>query len=266
MKKVILSLVALAVIAIIAAVFYVLTNLDVIVKGAIEKYGSEATQTAVRVDKVRIKLAEGDGAVYGLTVANPEDFELTHAISLGETGMGIELKSIREEPYVISHVTVRNPRVFFEVNANRKINLNVLKKNLVTSQPAVKDSPETEKSASKRPRVIIRRITFEQGGIAAKVTPLNKDYELKLPNINMTNLGGSQGATPDELTREILQRLIDVARDEIRKKGIDAELDKLKSEAREKMEEEKARLKDEADSKVEEEKKKAEDKLKRLLN
>ncbi|MDZ7661118.1 AsmA family protein [Thiohalophilus sp.] len=266
MKKVILSLFALVVIAIAAAVFYVLTNLDAIVKDTIEKYGSEATQTAIRVDKVKIKLTEGDGAVYGLTVANPEGFELAHAISLGETAMGIDFKSIREEPYVINHITVRGPRVFFEVNANTKANLNELKKNLVMSQPAAKESSETEKSAAKQPRLIIRRITFEQGGIAAKVTPLNKDYELNLPNINMTDLGGSQGATPGELTREILQRLIDVTIDEIRKKGIDAELDKLKSEAREKVEEEKARLKDEADSKIDEEKKKAEDKLRRLLN
>jgi len=266
MKKVILTLVVLAVIAIAAAVYYVFTNLDAIVKNAIEKYGSEATQTAVRVDRVRIKLTEGDGAIYGLTVGNPEGFESTHAISLGETGMGIDLESIRKEPYVINHITVRDPRVFFEVNADKKANLNELKKNLVKDKSVTKDGSEAEKSAAKAPRLIIRRITFEEGGIAAKVTPLNKEYELKLPNINMTDLGGSQGATPNELTREILQRLIDAARNEIRKKGIDAELDKLKSGVKEKVEEEKARLKNETDSKIEEEKKKAEDKLRKLLN
>lgn len=264
MKKVMLSLVALIVIAIIAAVFYVLTNLDSIVKAAIEKYGSRATQTAVQVDRVRIKLTEGDGAVYGLAVANPKGFELRHAITLGETGLGIELKSIREEPYVIKHITVREPRVFFEVNADNKTNLNELKKNLVAGKTPAKQDKSTDK-ASAEPRLIIRRLTFERGRIDAKVTPLDKDYELELPSINMTNLGGRQGATPTELAREIMQRLMDAAKEAVRKKGIDAELDKLKAGAKARVEEEKARLKDEADSKLEEEKQKVEDKLKNLL-
>ncbi|MDZ7805292.1 MAG: hypothetical protein U5K34_15040 [Thiohalophilus sp.] len=251
-------------IAIIAGIFYVLTNLDSIVKAAIEKYGSQATQTAVQVDRVRIKLGEGDGAIFGLTVANPKGFELRHAISLGETGIGIDLKSIREEPYVINHITVRDPRVFFEVNANKKTNLNELKKNLTAGQPSAKQDKPADKTSAE-PRLIIRRITFEQGRIDAKVTPLDKDYELNLPNINMTGLGGSQGATASELAKEILQRLMDAARNEVKKKGIDAELDKLKAGAKARVEEEKTRLKDEADSKIEEEKQKAEDKLKNLL-
>jgi len=265
MKKIIFSLVALVAIAIAVAVFYVLTNLDSLVKAAIEKYGSEATQTAVRVDKVRIKITEGDGAIYGLTVANTKGFDLAHAISLGETGLGIDLKSIKDEPYIINHITVRDPQVFFEINEDKKANLNELKNNLTRSGSAARDEPAEEKAAAKEPRLIIRRITFERGRIAAKVTPLNKDYDLDLPSINMTNLGGSQGATPTELAREILQRLIDAAKAEIKKKGIDAEIDKLKAEAEARVEAEKAKLKDEADSKVEEEKQKAEDKLKNLL-
>lgn len=264
MKKVILGIVALVVIAIIAGVIYVFTNLDSIVKAAIEKYGSQATQTAVQVDKVRINLTEGDGAIYGLTVANPKGFELRHAITLGETGLGIELKSLRKEPYVINHITVREPRVFFEVNANNKTNLNELKKNLTAGQASGKQDMPADKTSE--PRLIIRRLIFEQGRIDAKVTPLNKDYELELPDIKMTDLGGSQGATPTELAREILQRLMDAAKEVVRKKGIDAELDKLKAGAKARVEEEKARLKDEADSKLEEEKNKAEDKLRRLLN
>lgn len=248
--------------------FLCLSNLDAIVKAAIEKYGSEATQTAVRVEKVRIKLTEGDGAVYGLTVANPGGFAMPHAVSLGETGLGIDLKSIKEEPYVINHITVRSPEVFFEMNENKKTNLNELKKNLAASTGGggkAGTGASGDKPAATPPRLIIKRITFEDGRIAARVTPLDKDYDLRLPSLNMTNLGGSRGATPAELAREILQRLTDAARAEIKKQGIDAELDKLKAEAREKIESEKARLKEEADSKLESEKQKAEEKLRNLL-
>ncbi|MDZ7803238.1 hypothetical protein [Thiohalophilus sp.] len=151
---------------------------------------------------------------------------------------------------MINHIAVRDPQVFFEINADRKANLNELKKNLGIRPGASKDDSADTTSAG--PRLIIKRITFEQGVIDAKVTPLNKDYTLKLPNINMINLGGSQGATAAELAREILQRLTDAALAEIKKQGIDAEIDKLESDAKAKVEAEKSRLKDEADSKVDE--------------
>lgn len=72
------------------------------------------------VENVCIKLREGDGAVHGLTVANPADFDSPYAISLGETGLGIDIKSFRDEPYVINHITVRAPQVFFEINEAKK--------------------------------------------------------------------------------------------------------------------------------------------------
>lgn len=263
MKKVILGLVGLAIVGIVVVIFYLYSNLDMIVKAAIEKYGSQATQTAVRVDNVRIKLTEGDGAIYGLTVTNPEGFEQKYAISLGETGLGIDLKSVKSEPYVINHITVRDPKIFFEINADKKANLNELKKNLGTRSTTSKDKAGDKNTAG--PRLIIKRITFEQGSIDTKLKPLNKDYTIELPNINMINLGGSQGATAAELAREILQRLTNAALVEIKKKGIDAEIDKLKSDVKAKAESEKSKLKDEADSKLDDEKKKAEDRLKDML-
>jgi hypothetical protein len=267
MKKILLSLIGIILILVVAGVIYVLTNLDSIVEAAIEKYGSQATGTAVQVDKVRIKLRDGDGAIFGLTVGNTKEFELPNAISLGEAGLGFDLKSLKEEPYVINHITVRSPQVFFEMNDEKKTNLNELKKNLAASASGDKSSTPSagDKPSPAQPRLIIKRITFEDGRIEAKVTPLNKDYDLKLPSLKMTNLGGKNGATPAELSREILQRLIDTARDEIKKKGIDAEVEKLKAEARQKIESEKTRIKQEADSKLETEKQKAEDKLKSLI-
>lgn len=265
MKKIILGLVVVIILAVGVGIYYGLSNLDAIVQAAIEKYGSEATQTAVRIDKVRIKITEGDGAIHGLTVANTGGFTEKHAFSLGEVGLGIDLQSLKEEPYVINHITVRAPQVFVEINKDKKTNLNELKKNLTGGKTSSTAKPGTDQSTGKEPRLIIKRLTFEQGRIAAKVTPLKKDYDLKLPRINMSNLGGSKGATPTELAREILKRLTDAATAEIKKKGIDAELDKLKAKAQEKIDAEKTKLKEKADSKIEAEKRKAEEKLKGLF-
>lgn len=269
MKKMFLGLIFVILLAVIGGVYYVVTNLDSIVKDAIETHGSAATQTAVRVDKVHIELADGAGTINGLTVANPKGFALSHAFSLGEIGLGIDIKSLREQPYVINNITVRAPKVFMEMNEDKQTNLNELKNNLGVGggdagKAVAKKAPNADKAAE--PKLIIRQLVFADGSIHARVVPLkNKEYTLKLPSLNMTNLGGKNGATPTDLAKEIMDRLIEAAKKAIKEKGIDAELDKLKGKARARVEAEKARLKDKGDARLEEEKKKIEDKLKGLF-
>ena len=280
MKKVILGLVLVIIIAIAGGVYYLLSNLDALVKAAIEEHGSAATQTAVRVDKVKINLTDGDGTITGLTIANPKSFAMSNAFSLGEIRTGIDLQSLQEEPYIINEITVLAPQVFVEINEDYKTNLNKLKTNLMAGMPD-RTKAEVEAAADEtkavEPRLIIRRITFADGNIQARVAALdNKEYQLKLPSLNMTNLGGSKGATPSELASEILSRLTDRASEEVKKKIIDEKLNKLKAEARAKIEaekarvrakveEEKAKLAEKADSRIEEQKEKTKDKLKGLF-
>lgn len=267
MKKAVLGLILVIVLAIAAGVYYVLTNLDAIVAAAIEKYGSEATHTAVRVDGVKIILKQGSGAIHGLTVANPKGFGLSHAFSLTEIKVGINLQSLKQEPYVIDEITVRSPQVFFEINKDKKNNLNELKKRLSVGKPTDKPEQEADQTADKAPRLIIRRILFTDGNIKAIVVPLdNKEYNLKLPTLRMSDLGGKNGSTPTELAKEIIDRLIDQAKKAIKEKGIDVEVDKLKAKAKMKVEEEKAKLKEKGDAELEQEKQKAKDKLKDLLS
>ena len=234
MKKFTLGFILIIVLAIGAGIYYVLTNLDSLVEAAIEEHGSKATQTAVRVDKVRIDLTDGAGAVYGLTVANPKGFSDPHAFSLGQIRIKIDIKSLKEEPYVIDEITVRAPRVFAEINKDRKNNLNELKKNLPVSTATAKTKQD---KTTDGPRLIIRRVLFSDGNIQAKVVPLNKEYQIKLPTLNMTNVGGKNGATPAQIAKEISARFTDMAVAEVKKQGFNAELDKLKAKAETKLKE-----------------------------
>jgi cell division septum initiation protein DivIVA len=270
MKKVIIGIVLIIVVAIGGGVFYVLNNLDSLVKAAIETYGSQATQTAVRVDKVKIDLANGAGAISGLTIANSSGFSMPYAFSLGEIRTGINLQSLQQEPYIIDEITVLAPQVFVEINKDNKTNLNELKKNLTAGMPA-KSGSKTEtppaESSAKEPRLIIRRITFADGTIQARAAALdNKEYQLKLPGLDMTNLGGTKGATASELASEILSRLTDRASALVKEKIIDAELDKLKTKANARIDEEKAKLKQMTDEQKQEQLDKAKDKLNNLFN
>lgn len=262
MKKVILGLILIIVIAIAGSVYYLLTNLDSLIETAIEKYGSEATQTSVLVNSVKMDLTNGAASINGLTIGNPAGYDLANAFSLGEIRLGIDLQSLQEAPYIINEITVLAPQVFVEINADNKTNLNELKKNLAVGAIEDKKSPPSAGGSAKQPRLIIRRITFADGTIQAKVAALkNKDYTLKLPRFEMSNLGGSKGATATEIASEVLKRLTDRASDVVKKELIDAELNKLKDKAQKKIDEEKAKLQDKAKSELDAEK----DKLKNLF-
>jgi len=214
-----------------------LTNLNAIVKAAIEKCGSEATKTAVRVSSVKIILKEGTGAINGLTVANPKDFDTRHAFSLGEISTKFNIKSLTDDVKVIDEIIIHAPKVQVEINEDNTINLNELKKNISSSAPGTSTNKQENGNAT---RLIIRYLRFSNGHILAKVVPLNnKEYQLKLPSFVLKNLGGKKGATPSQIANQILKELTNRALAQIKKKGINQGIGKIKSEVKSKLKTEK---------------------------
>jgi len=243
MKKVVLGAILVLLITIGFGVYYLLSNLDSLVKSAIETYGSEATQTSVRVDNVKIVLQDGSGAIRGLTIGNPNGFATPNAFSLGEIATQIDLKSLSEDVPVIEHITIRAPEVFFELNEKGQNNLDKLKSNL-QSGASTSSSSSSAKSGGSEPKLIIRKLIFSGGNIYARVVPTDKDYELKLPNIQMNDLGGKTGATPSQIASQALQVLTDRALAEIKKKGIDQYKAQLEGEVNKRLDTEKEKVGD----------------------
>jgi hypothetical protein len=261
MKKAILAVVVVLVIAVAGILYYVLTNLDAIVKAAIEKYGSQAIQTQVKVDHVDIKLTTGTGTIKGLTIANPEGFSQPLAFSLGEITTTINIDKTSQNLVAIDLINIDAPNIFYEINAERQGSLNVLKDRLTTGTS--KASAPTEKSSQPSLELDIAKFQLKNALLQAKVVPLkDKMYKLKLPPLTLTNLRG----TPEQISRQVLKQLIDHAQTAIKKQGLDKELAELKSKAKQRVDEEKAKLKEKADSKVDEKKDEMQDKLKGLLN
>lgn len=251
MKKTILITVAILVLVSIGGVYYVLTNLNSIVEAAIEKYGSETIQTAVRVDSVDIELTAGKASIQGLTIANPDGFSAPHAFSLDRISVDIDLGSVGRQPVVINDVAVHAPEVFYEINKDNKDNISLLRGNLGRTDA------EDKADASDPTTLLIRRIAFEDMTLHADVIPLERSYDVEVPSIRMSQLGAPDGATPPRIARQVLNELLDRVREEIEERGID--------EARQELDVKKQQLEGEADEQLEEEKQQAREKLKSLL-
>ncbi len=265
-SKVLLSGVLVIIIVLAAALYYVWTSLDSLVEAAIEKYGSQVTQTSVQVQEVKIRdgLAQGKGSIAGISVANPVGFAAPHAFTLGGIETRIDINTITQDPIVIDAVTIAAPQMFFEINNERQANFNVLKNNINRSVAAKPAGNQTEEPpAGSQTKLIIRHLLIEDGTVEATVMPLEgKKLSTRLPRIELTNLGGKGGSTPAEIARQVLNVVVERTRSAVSKLDIEQQ---LKEAASQRLDEEKAKLKSRADERVDQEKQQAEDKLKKLL-
>jgi hypothetical protein len=207
--KKVLIVVGVLLLVVAGVVFYVMTNLDSIVKAAIEKYGSETTKTAVRVSSVKIRLSAGSGEISGLTVANPRGFSSPYIFSLEKISAKIDVHSITSSPIVINELRISSPQVVYELNQDLDSNLSVLKKNVQAASASSTKKAGKEKPGSKEIRIIIKKLVIGSGSIEAHAAAFkDRPQSVTLKHFEMANVGGREGATPARIAEEILTTLL----------------------------------------------------------
>lgn len=217
----ILILTGVLVAAVAAVIVFVLTNINGIVKSAIEHYGSAAAKTSVRVSSVSIKLTEGAGTIEGLTVANPRGFSSPHVLSLGSISVRIEPSTVTSDVVVIDEVRISAPQVVYEMNDSRVSNVDVLKRNIGSQVPSEpKRSPGAKKAADKEKRLRIKKLIIKAARVEVRVAGLGEKPEtVTLQKIEITDIGGLAGATPEQAAKQILSAIMGQVTNEVGRAG-----------------------------------------------
>ena len=212
MKKLGIALLVILVL-IGAGVFYLLSNLNSIVKTAIETYGSKATQASVHLDKVDLKLKEGEGTLEGLHVGNPAGFTTPEAFDLGAISIKLDTNSVTGSgPIVIREIAINGPTVVYE-HTQSGSNLQTLQKNVTSyagaSKSAAPAQPASETPGGKERKVIIDELTIRDGQIAITDSMLpGATLQAKLPAIHLQDIGKAKGgATPAEIADAVMGAL-----------------------------------------------------------
>jgi hypothetical protein len=207
-KKSIIFIVLALVLAVAGTAVYVLTNLNSIVKAAIEKYGAQATKTAVRVSSVKIQLRNGEGAVFKLKVANPPGFFSPSIITLDDISVRIDVSSVTSTPIVIDNILISGPEVFSEIREDGTTNVDILRKNLRSSGSSREEHPQKGKEI----KLHVRKLVFEKGKVHVRIAKLvDKPYSVELPRLELTDIGKHGGATPAEIARIMATALVEEA-------------------------------------------------------
>jgi len=230
LRTIILGAGALIVIGIVAAAVFLVSNLDAIVEAAIEKYGSEITGSPVRAAGVSISPSTGEGTIRGLRVGNPQGFPSGDAFALGQITLRVDVRSLTETPIVIPEILIAAPSVNAVVNAQGQTNLDAIRKNAeryTGGSGGGGSKAEPSASSGGQPTLLrIEKFTFENGTVTADLTGAGgKKFDAALPAVRLSKLGGSSGATPGAIGKQVAVVFTKNATNAIAQKGADALID-----------------------------------------
>lgn len=226
-KRVILVGGGLVVLAVVGAVVFLASSLDSLVKGVIERTGSQLTGTPVRLGSVEIDLRSGRGTLRDLRVGNPEGFSSVDAFALGEITLELDLATLTQDPVVIRSVRIDAPEARVEVDAKGRTNIDVIRRHLEqagSGSGAAEAGGADSGGSSETPHLRIQSFTFENGQVASDTSALGgKEHTQALPALRLRDVGGTAGATPAALGEDILDAFLG----QIAKAAASARLEKL---------------------------------------
>jgi|ERR1051325_11623659 uncharacterized protein involved in outer membrane biogenesis len=207
--RLLLALIVLLVLGLVAAGLF----LDGAVKSGIEMVGSRLTKVQVELHSVRLSLFSGSGKIEGLVVANPPGFKTPSAINVGTASLALEAKSLLTDKVIIKSIEVEGPEITFDTDLKSN-NLSTLLANLKETSGGTGQEPATASQKAKESKKLeVDEFLIRGAKIRVSLSVLGgKSGSKGLPEIRLHDLGkGPEGITAAELTRQVLEVVLDTA-------------------------------------------------------
>jgi len=234
MKRTLLIGIAAVVVIVVGAVILLYSNIDSIVKAAVEEAGSRATKTTVTLQSVKISPTSGEGTLNGFRMGNPEGFKTESAIRFGTVSVKIDVGSLTRDAVLVKEVIIAAPQITYEL-AGSGSNIATIQKNVEDFAGAsgagkpgeAKPAPAASEDGKK---VIIENLYIRDGKVGVSATFLGgKQMSVPLPAIHLKDIGKEKGgASPAEVAEKILTSISDGAKKAVDSLGLDKMMDKAR--------------------------------------
>ncbi len=209
--KIAAVLIVLVVIAFVALIAFGLSQADAIVKAAIERGGTYATQTTTTVDDVSLGLTDGTFEMNGLTIANPAGFTSDHFLKLNGTNVKLDTASIRSDVISLPTISFDGIDVLLDKGkdpSNYNTILNSLKR---FESKDTKAAPENQGGK----KVAIDSLTLNDINIRVANMPgvslLTGDVAINIPSIELKDIGKDDPMTAAEITNLVIKTVLTAA-------------------------------------------------------
>ena len=223
MKKLLLGLVGLLMLAIAGSLWWVYNSLDAQIASAIRRYGPEITGVPVSLSGAHVDLVDGRASLHGLVVGNPDGFKTKHALSLGEITMTLDIGSLTTDVIRIKALTLIKPEVMYEY-ASAGSNLDALQRNIERSLTQQRGNKKKTQDSESGKKLVIEHLYIKNGTAGVSAEILNGDVlSVPIPDLHLQDIGKkSNGTTAGEAVRQILGPLVQQVGTAVASRGVKA--------------------------------------------
>jgi len=206
-KKLLIGIFVLALIAGGLVYFFGASALNNGVKKGVETVGPRVTQTSVTLDSVNLSPFSGSGTLKGLNVGNPEGYKSEHIFALGQIDIQVDTGTVFSDKIIIDKIHIRQPGISYEKTLTGS-NVKELQKNIEAfTGPKDPAAPDPGPDTGAKKQVVIRELIIEDGTIY--VGALGVGQTVKLPRIEMNDIGeGGDNITMAEAIDLILGKVL----------------------------------------------------------
>tara|TARA_R110002110_G_scaffold11656_4_gene55822 strand:+ start:4072 stop:4896 length:825 start_codon:yes stop_codon:yes gene_type:complete len=206
--KIVGGILAIVVIAIVGVVVFIYSNLDSIVKDAVEEHGPRYAGVSVKLAKVELSPENGEGKLSGLIVGNPEGYQTDSAFKLGSISLNIDISSLTGDTIIIKSIVIDKPEITYEFGEGGS-NVDVIGKNVEKAAgPPGEKTPAEKKGPGKK--MIVESLVVSNGNVSVS-HPLLKGKKVgsDLPTIRLKDIGKDKegGATPAEVVDRVMDAI-----------------------------------------------------------
>jgi hypothetical protein len=235
-KRVLVVLIAVIVLAAAGVAWLVLTKGNEFVASAIETYGSAATGTSVSVGSVELALTQGRGDVKGLTIGNPPTYSSSYFLKVDDITLTLDLGSLAGRVPVVTEAVVEAAHLNAEQHG-QATNLTDLERRITGPSTA---SPKPQSAAKDEGRIIIDRFRLTHGRVTLTSDLLKHPEELELADVSIDGIGRSSGGvTYEQAAEAVLDPILRATRNAVearlRKAAEDSARDKAEGALRDRL-------------------------------
>jgi len=209
--KIAAVIIIVVVLAFVALIAFGLSQADAIVKAAIERGGTYATQTTTTVDDVSLGLRDGTFEMNGLTIDNPAGFSSDHFFKLANTNVKLDTASITSNVISVPTVSFDGIDVVLD-KGNDPSNYNTILNSLKRFENSdTKAAPENQGGK----KVTIDTLTLNNIDIRVANMPgvsfLTGDIAINIPTIELKDIGKEKPMTTAEVVNLVIKTVLTAA-------------------------------------------------------
>ena len=222
MKKLLVAILLLVVIAGAGAWYFVTFHLDNLIRQEIVQVAERSLKTKVHVGSVRTDLRAGTLTIEDITVANPPGFRNPNAFTL----RGIEA-AVDYETREILRIVVESPEITIE-ERDDQVNVAAL-----LSAAEADSTPEPESDGTPPPQLVIHHFRMNSSRAAFESASLEHYSDVGIDAVELRDIRGTPQEVGEQILRGVLDEVVTAAAVELLKARASEKID----EAAKKLEE-----------------------------